>query len=115
DFGEVQDLLGNDLEEDLSTADPPQEKPARDLAELEPGTILSPGETDGSGTSSGAQRSGHMPALLHGEGVQGLHVLFDGQAYQTTAVANARAAGASVALVPGDPREIGRASCRERV
>jgi len=104
DFGEVQDLLGNDLEEDLSTADPPQEKPARHLAELEPGTILSPGETDGSGTSSGAQRSGHMPALLHGEGVQGLHVLFDGQAYQTTAVANARAAGASVALVPGDPR-----------
>src|SRR5699024_2088393 len=104
DFGEVQDLLGNDLEEDLSTADPPQEKPARHLAELEPGTILSPGETDGSGTSSGAQRRGHKHALLNGEGVQGLHVLFDGQAYQTPAVANARAAGASVALVPGDPR-----------
>src|SRR5699024_11343490 len=45
-----------------------------------------------------------MPPLLRGEGVDGLHVLADGQDYQAVAGANSRAAGAEVAIVSGDPR-----------
>src|SRR5699024_2361257 len=98
-FAQLQDLLGEDLTVDLTPAKAPQKQPARHLAGLEPGTILGQGQGDGSAESTDVPRSGHMPAVLRSEGVEGLHVLFDGQAYQTTAVANARAAGASVALV----------------
>jgi len=104
DFSQLQDLLGDDLPVDLTPAKTPEKQPARHLAGLHPGTILNRAQGDGTADSTEVQRSGHMPAVLRGESVEGLHVLFDGQPYQTTAVANARAAGASVALVPGDPR-----------
>lgn len=103
DLKGLSDLLGEHLQPSLAATDPPAEKPARHLARLEPGTVYAAAK-DGGASGQKPQRTGHMPTLLHGEGVEGLHVLFGGEPYQTAAVANARAAGAQVALVPGDPR-----------
>lgn len=104
DITELQDLLGGDIGEGLTDTAPPEEQPAQELATLTAGTIYTAEPTDSASGTSAPQRSGHMPALRAGEAVDGLHVFFDGEEYQTTAIANARAAGAQAALVPGDPR-----------
>lgn len=100
DTGGLAELLGTALDGSFGDAPAPEaEQVTQSVAELEPGQVY-PADTTGTEPS----RSGHMPPLLHGEGIEGLHVLADGQDYQAVAVANARAAGAQVAIVSGDPR-----------
>lgn len=96
----LTELLGAALDGSFGDAQAPEaEQVAQSVAELEPGQVYSADTSDGE-----PSRSGHMPPLLRGEGVDGLHVLADGQDYQALPVANARAAGAQVAIVSGDPR-----------
>ena len=100
DTGGLSELLGAAVEGSFGDVEAPEtEQVTQSMAELEPGQVY-PADTSG----TAPHRSGHMPALLHGEGVEGLHVLADGQDHQAVAVANARAAGAQVAIVSGDPR-----------
>ncbi|UFU01782.1 hypothetical protein LQF12_09640 [Ruania suaedae] len=67
------------------------------LAELERGGLLA-------GPEGVADASGHMPALLPGETVEGVQVLADGAPGQLAAVGIARAAGSTVTILEGDPR-----------
>ena len=96
---ELTELLGTAVDDVQEANTPEAEQVAQSVAELEPGQIYPAGSSGDT-----PSRSGHMPPLLRGEGVEGLHVLADGQDYQAVAVANARAAGGKVAIVSGDPR-----------
>ncbi|WP_147916884.1 hypothetical protein [Ruania zhangjianzhongii] len=96
----LAELFGTAVDGSFGDASAPEaEAVAQSIAALEPGQVY-PGDSSAAVPS----RSGHMPPLLHGEGIEGLHVLADGQDYQAVAVANARAAGGQVAIVSGDPR-----------
>ncbi|SED96721.1 hypothetical protein [Ruania alba] len=93
DDGGVTDLLGvetagagADASADVAT-----------LASLEQGQLMA-----GPGGTPAAE--GHMPQILPGEPVDGLRVLADGDQAQLAAVGTARAAGATVTVVDGDPR-----------
>jgi len=99
----LSDLVGEHLDTSFTDAQTPEtEDLTQSMATLEPGQLYPAAADDTAGESP--ERSGHMPPLLRGEGVDGLHVLADGQDYQAVAVANSRAAGAEVAIVSGDPR-----------
>lgn len=101
DVDALTELIGANLDASFSDAPAPEaEHATQSVAELEPGQIYPAGSPAG----EGPERSGHMPPLLRGQAVEGLHVLADGQDYQAVAVANSRAAGAKVAIVSGDPR-----------
>ncbi|WP_159620530.1 hypothetical protein [Ruania rhizosphaerae] len=67
------------------------------LADLARGAVVS-------GPAGVADAAGHMPALLTGEPVEGIQLLADGAPEQLAAVGTARAAGATVTVLEGDPR-----------
>ncbi len=98
----LTELVGQHLDTAFSEVPAPEaEQLTQSVATLEPGQLYPAG--DGTGGQA-PERSGHMPPLVRGQAVAGLHVLADGQDYQAVAVANSRAAGAKVAIVAGDPR-----------
>lgn len=96
---ELGSLLGLDLS-DATDLDP-EANATTTLAGLEAGQVPPAPEE---GSADPGDDPADLPALTVGERVGGLNVIVDDDPAQAGAVANARAAGATLAIAPGDPR-----------